>query len=120
MATNKNENESGVRSGTGLSGVNPGDVASGGKALDQGAGTKTDDGWRKNFPQADAAGAAREDYQKTADQRRAEAQLAANLERARQAEVEGEPVPTGEGENPHEGEPQVDENDPNASKPQGQ
>lgn len=69
---------------------------------------ENDQNWKQNFPQAANAGAAREDYQHTADARRIQAERAANMERARQAKVNGEPEPTGESDNPHEDESQTD------------
>lgn len=80
--------------------------------------SKGDESWKQNFPQAAATGTAREDYQKTADERRAQAQLAAQLEQARKAEVEGEPTPSGNEENPHSEEPAVDPEDPNPTTPE--
>lgn len=66
-----------------------------------------DESWKQNFPQAAQAGAARDEYQMTADARRIQAERAANLERARQAKVNDEPVPSGEGDNPHENEAEL-------------
>ena len=78
-----------------------------------------DQAWKQNFPQAAASPSnPRESYQQTADERRAQAELAAKLEAARKQQVEGTPTPTGEGENPHEDEPAVDPEDPNPTKPE--
>ena len=78
------------------------------------AETRSDDSWKQNFPQAAEANAGRETYQQTADQVRIQAERAANMELAAQKEeerkhqVEGDPIPTGEGENPHSQEPATD------------
>lgn len=69
---------------------------------------ENDQSWKQNFPQAAAQGASREDYQMTADARRIQAERKVNQEKARQAKVNDEPEPSGEGENPHEGESQTD------------
>jgi hypothetical protein len=93
-------------------------------AATSGPGTdesKSDQSWKQNFPEAAAQGAARDEYQQTADERRVQAQLAAQKEAQRQAEVENVPVPTGENENPHSEEPAVDPTlpkaDPDADSP---
>jgi hypothetical protein len=78
------------------------------------AQTRTDESWKQNFPQAAAAGASRDEYQQTADQRRVQAERTSNLELAaekeqeRKSEVNGDPIPTGESDNPHDKEPAVD------------
>lgn len=87
------------------------------------AETRSDDSWKQNFPQAAQANAARDAYQQTADERRVQAERAANLDHAaqreaeRQATVNDEPVPTGEGENPHAQEPVTDPSGEQPAKP---
>jgi hypothetical protein len=66
---------------------------------------KSDEGYLGLFPQAAAQ---RADYELTPDARRIQAERAHNLSRAKQAKKEGDPVPTGEGENPHEDEAPTD------------
>jgi hypothetical protein len=77
------------------------------------------DEWKKQFPQANAAGASRDEYQQSADARRIQAERAANLAAKRDSERNGDPVPTGEGENPHEGGDNVDP-DGVVKNPEGQ
>lgn len=72
------------------------------------AATSQDESWKNNFPQAAAANATREAYQQTADERRVQAERAALLEAKRKSIVNADPVPSGEGENPHAEEPGVD------------
>lgn len=85
--------------------------------------TRTDDSWKQNFPQAAQANASREAYQQTADEQRVQAERAANMELAaekeeeRKATVEGDPIPTGEGENPHSQEPATDPDGDSPAKP---
>lgn len=69
---------------------------------------------KKHFPQAGQANASREAYQQTADERRIAAERAANMDLAAQkasaedAQRQGDPIPTGESDNPHAEEPAVD------------
>lgn len=66
---------------------------------------KSDAGHLGLFPQAAAQ---RADYELTPDARRIQAEREHNLSRAKQAQMNGDPVPTGEGENPHEDEAPTD------------
>lgn len=109
MATkDQNEREGAVVSDPKQPGVSSGKTV---KDASEKAGdfsAENDPNWKQNFPQAAAAGASRDEYQMTADARRIQAERAVNLEKARQAKVNGEPTPSGESDNPHEGEAQTD------------
>ncbi len=74
----------------------------------QGGDATQNESWREKFPQAAQQGTVREDYQRTADERRVQAEAAAKRELQRRALVDGEPVPSGEGENVHADEPDAD------------
>jgi hypothetical protein len=74
---------------------------------------KSDQDYQKHFPQAQAANASRESYQQTADERRVQAERAANLEQARQSKINDDPVPTGESKNPHEDEEPIEKHSDN-------
>jgi len=69
--------------------------------------------WKDNFPQAKEAQAGRDDYQKTADQLRVEAEKRAVQEEANREKVEGDPQPTGDSVDPHAKEPELEKHSDN-------
>lgn len=58
----------------------------------------------QDYPQGapEAAHQGRQDYEQSADARRVQAERKRNLDHAKEAEKNGDPKPSGKGENPHE------------------
>lgn len=80
----------------------------------------SDQSWQKHFPTAAEANAARQLYQEGADKRRDDAVRAANMDASQRQRMEdaatrnAQPIPTGEGENPHEDEPELEKHSDDA------
>lgn len=69
---------------------------------------KANPDWKDNYPQAKEAGASREEYQKTADERRVQAEARANQEEANREKLEGDPQPTGDSIDPNAKTPELE------------
>lgn len=111
MSTKKNDSneqaqvptvDSGIVSGKdGVTVANPNP-----EALEQAA--ENNPQWKENFPQANAAHAARDEYAQTADERRIQAERAANLEEANREKLNDDPHPTGDSVDPHAKDPALE------------
>jgi len=72
---------------------------------------KSDRSWKNHFPRAASSGGARDPFHGTPEDLNERRRRQEDVELENESIREGDPVPTGEGENPHANDPPVPKKD---------